>query len=103
MLHFASCITHYIFHSPPVPVMELVAGWNLARDVDDHRFSLPPPNERLFADVPVQEFLRKLDAGILDELRVRLEAAIQRHRDLPGPREHLRILDGDLIPNGIGC
>src|ERR1700730_10332340 len=56
---------------------------------------------RLFAKMPVQELLRKLDALVLKHLHIFLQTTIERHPHLPGSREHLRVLDGGLVRHGV--
>ena len=41
------------------------------------------------------------DAAEVQQLRVRLQAAIERHADLPGAREHLWVLDRGFIADGV--
>ena len=49
----------------------------------------------------IKEFFCKLDAGILDELSIGFQTAVERHRDSPRPRKSFRILDRHLIANGV--
>ena len=48
-------------------------------------------------EMAVHQLLGELDALVLDELRVLLETAVERHADLPRPRVQLRILDGRFV------
>ena len=50
----------------------------------------------------LQELFGKLYATVLQHLHVELETPIERHRDPPGAREDVGILDRDLVLNGIG-
>src|SRR5215510_15135003 len=60
-----------------------------------------PSNERTLLvflhEVSVQELLGKLDTLELEQLDVRIDSPVERHRDLPGPLERLRILDRGLV------
>ena len=38
---------------------------------------------------------------ILEELRIRFQAAIERHRDSPGTRKDFRIFDRHFVANGV--
>src|SRR5689334_12372536 len=58
---------------------------------------------RLLAQFAVHQLFDELDALELHQLRVRLDAAIQRHGDLPRPRESVRIFDRRLVPDVIGA
>src|SRR5690554_477519 len=49
------------------------------------------------ADIAVDRGLRDLDAVDLEQLRVAIDDAIERHPDRPRPREHGRILDRRLV------
>ena len=48
------------------------------------------------------QILHELLALELAKLHVRLDAAVQRHADLPRTRVHVRILDRGLVPEVIG-
>ena len=52
---------------------------------------------RLLPQMPVHQLLRELDALVFHQLHVRLTASIERHADLPRPREDFRILDRGLV------
>src|SRR5438132_649583 len=41
-------------------------------------------------------------AVVLDDLEIRLQTAVDRHADLPGTREHRRVLDGRFVVEMIG-
>src|SRR5262245_66625214 len=58
--------------SPPVPVIELLTGRDLPRDVNDDGVALPALYQLLLAQIAKQELFDELDAAILHELRVRL-------------------------------
>src|SRR5437899_12904930 len=45
----------------------------------------------------IDELFRELHALEFQGLNVRLHTSIQRHADLPGSREHLRVLDRGLV------
>src|SRR5207244_12802376 len=51
---------------------------------------------------PVHQFLHELYAFEVEELRVLLDAAIERHADLPRPRERVRILDRGFVRDDVG-
>src|SRR5215510_6718142 len=87
--------------SPPVPVIELFPWRDLPRDVDDDGVTFPALHQLLFAQVSVQELFDEFDAAILHELRVWLQAAIQRHRDSPRASKDFRIFDRDLVLNRV--
>ena len=57
----------------------------------------------LLPQVPVHQILDELDAPEFQHLRVRLDAPVERHAHLPGPRKHLRILDRDLVVQRLGA
>jgi hypothetical protein len=40
-------------------------------------------DQLLLAEISVQELFREVDAWVVDELNVRLQAPIERHRDFP--------------------
>src|SRR5215471_18706483 len=52
---------------------------------------------RFLRQIPVEEFLRELDALELEQLRVGLDSLVERQRDLPRPRERLWVLDRRLV------
>jgi hypothetical protein len=56
---------------------------------------------RLF-QLAVHQFLGELRALELQELEVFLEAAVQRHRDLPRPREDVRVLHRGFVIGASG-
>src|SRR5271163_4019231 len=87
--------------SPTVPLIKEVTGRDLAGDVDRHRIAFPMLNQWLFAKISVHELLDEFVAAELEELDVRLGATIERHGDLPRPREHLGILDRHLVPDDV--
>src|SRR5262245_3807432 len=87
--------------SPTVPVIELLTRRDLPRDVNDDGVSFPALHQLLLAQISVQELFDEFDAAILHELRVRLQAAIQRHGDSPRAGKGLRILDRHLIVDGV--
>src|SRR5688572_11947637 len=45
-------------------------------------------------ELAVVELLDVLGAPELQQLHVPLDPTVERHRDLPRPREHVRVLDG---------
>src|SRR5262245_11469774 len=51
----------------------------------------------LLAKVPIHELLNELHALEFQDLRVLLQPTIKRHTELPGPREHLRVLNGGFV------
>src|SRR5216684_2273807 len=86
---------------PSVPLVELVAGWDLSGDVDVHRLAFPMLHQRLLAKIPEQELLRKFNAAVLEQLHVRIHPAIDRHRDAPWPCKHLRVFNGDFVTDDV--
>src|SRR5262249_47805532 len=95
----------FALDEPPsfsIPIKKLVAGWNLARDVDNHRLAFPPLHQLLFADISIKELLGKLDAGVLEELNIGFQTAVERHLDFPRPRKRFRILNRNLVANSVG-
>ena len=72
-----------------------------SRDLHDHRLSLPTCHQRLVAQMTKEIFLHKRGAPIVQDLHVGFEAAIERHRDRPGPRKDVRVLDRDFILDGV--
>src|SRR5258705_10919567 len=77
--------------------VEHVRRWNLALHAHGHGLAIPCADQRLLAQVSVEQLLHHLDAAVVHQLRVGLEATVERHRDLPGPREHVRILEGSPV------
>src|SRR3954470_8677894 len=57
--------------------------------------------QRLLAPLAVHQFLDEFDALEVEQLRVLLDAAVERHADLPRPRESLRILDRRFVGNDV--
>src|SRR5205823_2244751 len=88
--------------SSTIPLIEEIAGWNLSGDVDRHRIALPVPDQRCFAQISVHELLDEFIAAELEELDVRFDTTIERHRDLPRPREHVGVFDRHLVPDDVG-
>ena len=64
----------------------------------------PPilPGERVLAPLSVHQLLDELHALELHQLRVSLDPAVERHADLPGLREGLRVLDRGLVRRWSG-
>src|SRR5438132_4580722 len=99
----------FALDEPPslsIPFKKAVAWWNLARDINNHCLPFPPLHQLILANMSIEEFLSKFDAGVLDELNIRFQTAIQRHRDSPWPRKNFRILNRHLVTNGVstdGC
>src|SRR5258708_27730623 len=58
-------------------------------------------HQRLLAKLPEQELLRKFNSAVLEQLHVRIHPAIDRHRDAPWPRKHLRVFDGDFVTDDV--
>ncbi len=58
-------------------------------------------HQLLLAQVPVHELFREVDAREVEQLDLRLEPAIDRHRDRPRAREHFRVLDRRLVAQRI--
>src|SRR5262249_15106736 len=50
----------------------------------------------------IKELLGKLNAGVLEELNIGFQTAVERHLDSPRPRKSLRILNRHLVVNGVG-
>src|SRR5437773_1637600 len=80
----------------------MIASWNFASDVNDHRLAFPVLHQLLLANMSIQKLLCKIDAGIFHELSIGLQAAVERHRNPPRPRESIGVLDRDFVMNGIG-
>src|ERR1700676_1451622 len=55
-----------------------------------------------FAQGAIQQLLGKLDADVFQELRILVHPAIQRHGDLPWPREDLGVLDRGFVRQMVG-
>src|ERR1043165_5797670 len=76
------------------------AAMHAAATASTCRFIVDPPlgrrasfaAERLLAPLPVHQLLDELDALEVHQLRVLLEAAVERHADLPRLRERPPIL-----------
>src|ERR1700754_3672976 len=58
---------------------------------------LKPDLLGVFAVLAVQQFFYELDALEVEQLHVAVEAAIERHADLPRPREDIRVRDRRLV------
>jgi len=84
-------------------LVETIARRNLARDVHDDGLPFPVLDQLLLPKMPVHELFRELHARIIDDRRIRLQAAIERHGDRPRTREDLRIFDRDFVTDGIGA
>src|SRR5207302_7438860 len=50
----------------------------------------------------IQKLFCKLYTGVLDELNVGLQPAVERHRNLPWARECFRIFDRHFVVDGVG-
>src|SRR5439155_9466776 len=84
------------------PLIQAIAGRNLALDVDGNRLAFPMLDQLRLAEISIQELFRKLDTLIIEQLNILLQTAIDGHRDFPGRREDLRIFDGHFVTEGIG-
>src|SRR5688572_30847796 len=51
----------------------------------------------------IYQLFHKLYALVFEELRMLLDAAIQRHAHLPGARKHFRIFDRDVVLKDIAA
>jgi hypothetical protein len=71
------------------------------RDVDDDRVAFPVLHELLLPGVAVEEFFHEFDAGIFEDLCVRFEPPVERHRNLPRPREYRGVLDGHVVADRV--
>src|SRR6476660_10574548 len=89
--------------SAAIPLVELVSGRNLSSDVHAHRLAFPVLHQLLFPKVPVHELLCELDAVVVEHGRIRLEPAVERHRDGPRTAEDFRVLDRDVVADRIGA
>src|SRR5881397_34010 len=87
--------------SPSIPFIQLFPRRNLARDVHDNGVPLPALHQLLLAKIAIEELFDKLDAAVLEELHIRLQPAIEGHRDLPRPREDFRIFDRHFVADGV--
>src|SRR5262245_18091415 len=59
--------------------------------------SSPPLLDRVLVQVAVEQILGVLHAPELQDLRVPLDASVERHAHLPRPGEDFRILDDDVV------
>src|ERR1700674_3697352 len=84
-----------------VPLIEVVNGRHLARDVDRHGMRFPGVNQLLPAKTSVQELFVEFVAAKVEKLNVRLRPTIEWHRDPPRPRKDLRIFDRHFVPNDV--
>src|SRR5207247_2487649 len=94
----------FALDEPPsfsIPFKKAVAWWNLARDIDNHRLAFPSLDQLLLADMSIKELLGKLDAGVLEELNIGFQTAVERHGNAPWPRKSFRILNRHLVANGV--
>src|SRR4029077_5350339 len=55
------------------------------------------------SELSVQQLFHELDALVFQDRGILFETAIQRQADLPGPRKHLRILDGRFVHQMVGA
>src|SRR5258708_180015 len=67
----------------------------------EYRWRIALPPQRLLPKIAVHQFFNKLHALEIQEPGVLLLPAVERHTDLPRPREDLGILDGRLISDHI--
>src|SRR5262245_17502083 len=74
---------------------------HLARDIDVDAVAFPVSDQLLLPRIAVHEFFDEFYARILEQLRIGFEAAVQGHRDRPGPREHIRVLDGHFVTESV--
>src|SRR3954447_19036157 len=65
-------------------------------------FRIVLARQRLLAVGAVEQFLDELDALEVHQLRVLLEAAVQRHADPPRPRERLGIGHRRFVADDVG-
>src|SRR5262249_18013930 len=65
------------------------------------RFVLRSASQRFLAPLAVQQLFDELDALEVHQLRVLLEATIERHRDLPLPGKDLWVFDRRLVADHI--
>src|SRR6266853_1211045 len=86
---------------PTVPLIEAIAGRYLAGDIDRHGIAFPALDQRLLAKISVHEFFDEFVAAKLEKLHVRFHATIERHGDLPRPREDLGVFDRHFVPNDV--
>src|SRR5437016_4386907 len=75
---------------------------NGSSDIDDHRVAGPAFHELLLPKVAVKSFFHHFNTSEIHKLRIRFEPAVERHADLPGPREYLRVLDGRFVTDDVG-
>src|SRR5215470_8709892 len=50
----------------------------------------------------IKELFGKLDAGVLEELNIGFQTAVERHLYSPRPRKSFRIFNRHLVANGVG-
>src|SRR5439155_20076982 len=62
----------------------------------------PSSFHRLPAQMPIEQLFGELHALELQQLGILFQMTIQGHADLPGSREHLRVLDRGFVQHGIG-
>src|SRR5262249_5125012 len=60
------------------------------------------PSAWRLAEVSVEELLGELHTLVLEHSNVLFEPPVERHPDLPRPRENFGILDGRLVVHRIG-
>src|SRR5579883_1858675 len=75
----------------------------LVPEMNRFGISSPPRSflKRMFSVLAVQQLLDKLHAFEIEELRILLLTAVERHADLPGPCEHDRVLNGRFVRHYI--
>src|SRR5579872_5787229 len=87
-----------------VQVLVLVATWPGAATAANSANATKLRNTllgRLFSKMSIDHLLGELDALELEQLRILLDVAIERHAHLPGSSKNLRILDGRLVKQSI--
>src|SRR5262245_54847756 len=98
---FLLAFPFYLFPSnfllAPNPLMDLLGRRTFSRNVDNYGLAFPTLDQLLLPQVPVQELFYEIDTVIFEDLRTGFKTSVKRHRDLPRPCKHLRILDRGFV------
>src|SRR5215475_7000361 len=57
----------------------------------------------ILSQVTIEHFFGEFRAFVLHDLRVALDALVERHADLPWPRKDLGVFNGGLVHDRVGA
>ena len=84
-----------------MPFIDRVTWRHFAGDFHPHGPSFPLLDELVLAQMPEKSFLRHFPALELHQSGIRLQMAVNRHADLPRPREHVLVFDGRFVAERV--